>query len=128
MNSNIFNSKDGKGVSGIDYLAITNLEQLQAAKIRLAHLVELKEQELNANKQAVKEALNPLTYINRFITKLYSMEYLFKYAVKGYDFVKDFFNKHTPDSTSDASHSPVEETAIVEEAPVAEATENPDGK
>lgn len=128
MNSNIFNSKDGKSVSGIDYLAITNLEQLQAAKIRIAHLVELKEQELNANKHAVKEALNPLTYINRFITKLYSMEYLFKYAVKGYDFVKDFFNKHTPDSTSDAPHSPVEETAIVEEAPVAEATENPDGK
>ncbi len=100
MNSNIFKSKDGKSVDGIDYLAIENLEQLHAAKMRLAHLIELKEQELKTNKQAVKEALNPLTYINRFITRLYSMEYLFKYAVKGYEFVKDLFNKHTsPDST-----------------------------
>ncbi len=120
MNSNILDSKDGKSVSGIDYLAIRNMEQLYAAKVRIAHLVELKEQKLKADKQAVRDALNPLTYINRLIAKIYSMDYLFKYAVKGYDFVKDLFNKHTPDSSSDAPHSPVEETATVEDAPSAE--------
>lgn len=94
MATNRFNHSESKSnISGIDYNSISNMQQLHAAREKLAGIIELKERELEYNKTAFKEAINPLTYINRFIAKLYSMEYLVKYFIKGYDFVKNFFYK-----------------------------------
>ncbi len=76
----------------IDYTHISNQQQLQQARQRLRHLIELKELELKRDATACRNAINPLTYINKVLDKIYSMEYLIKYIAKGYDFVKKIFN------------------------------------
>lgn len=78
--------------SGIDYSSISNIEQLHAARERLRNMIELKEYEFEGDVRAFKEALNPATYINRLVTKLYSLDHLVKYFVQGYDFVRNWFN------------------------------------
>lgn len=103
MATNRFDFSDRPGnISGIDYCSISNLQQLHAAREKLAIIIGQKERELEYNKTAFKEAINPLTYINRFIAKLYSMEYLLKYFVKGYEFVKDLFDKPQRHNTDTA--------------------------
>lgn len=87
--NSIFRKRYG---SGIDYKAISNLEQLHAARERLRNMIELKELELESDVNAFKQALNPVTYINRLVSKLYSFEYLVKYFVQGYEFVRNWFN------------------------------------
>lgn len=99
-----------------DYTHISNLQQLQQARQRLKHVIELKELELKRDATACKDALNPITYINRVLDKIYSMEYLIKYIAKGYDFVKKIFNgtsvqepqketpKETPIETTDGNN------------------------
>lgn len=91
MNRNKFFSNGYN--SGIDYGSITNMEQLRAARERLKNIIIIKEYELEGNVNAFKEAINPVTYINRLLTKIYSYEYLIKYFVKGYDFVRNWFAK-----------------------------------
>lgn len=78
--------------SGIDYSSISNVEQLHAARERLRNMIDLKELELESDVNAFKQAINPVTYINRLVSKLYSFEYLVKYFVQGYDFVRNWFN------------------------------------
>lgn len=79
--------------SGIDYNSITSLDELRSARERLKNIIALKEYELEGDVNALKEALNPVTYVNRLLTKIYSFEYLLKYFMKGYDFVRNWFNK-----------------------------------
>ncbi len=125
MGSRIFNNTPGRrNVSGIDYSAITNMEQLRAARSHIAHLAELKERELIAGGQAVKDALNPITYINRFITKLYSMEYVIKFAMKGYDFIKGFFKKEQHPDSKSPDYNNAEEASAVEQPVEDEAGNN----
>ena len=76
-----------------DYTSIRNMRQLHEARSRLKEAVGMKEIELKNDIRACKEALNPVTYINRAITKLYTMEYLTKYFIKGYEFVKDLVGR-----------------------------------
>ncbi len=78
--------------SGIDYNSITNLEELRSARERLKNIIALKEYELEGDVNALKESLNPVTYINRLLTKIYSFEYLLKYFMKGYDLVRGWFS------------------------------------
>lgn len=87
--NSIFKKRYG---SGIDYNAISNIEQLHAARERLRNMIELKELELESDVTAFKQALNPVTYMNRLVSKLYSFEYLVKYFVQGYEFVRNWFN------------------------------------
>jgi ribosome-binding ATPase YchF (GTP1/OBG family) len=79
--------------SGIDYNSITNLDELRSARERLKNIIAIKEYELESNVNAFKEALNPVTYINKLLVKIYSFENLLKYFVKGYDFVRSWFNR-----------------------------------
>lgn len=79
--------------SEIDYNSITSLDELRSARERLKNIIALKEYELKGDVNALKEALNPVTYVNRLLTKIYSFEYLLKYFMKGYDFVRNWFNK-----------------------------------
>lgn len=79
--------------SGIDYNSITSLDELRSARERLKNIIALKEYELEGDVNALKEALNPVTYVNRLLTKIYSFEYLLKYFMKGYDFVRSWFNR-----------------------------------
>lgn len=76
-----------------DYTSIRNLRQLHEARSRLKEAVGMKEYELKNDIRACKEALNPVVYINRAIAKLYTMEHLVKYFVKGYDFVKELLGR-----------------------------------
>lgn len=118
MATNRFNHSESKSnISGIDYNSISNLQQLHAAREKLAGIIELKERELEYNKTAFKEAINPLTYINRFITKLYSMEYLVKYFIKGYEFVKNFFYKQESNNSEYASADAAHDATLYNNAP-----------
>ena len=60
--------------SGIDYNSITNLDELRSARVRLKNIIAIKEYELEGNVNAFKEALNPVTYINKLLVKIYSFE------------------------------------------------------
>ena len=62
---------------------------------KLKTAITIKEFELKGEVAACKQALNPVTYLNRIITKLYTMENMIKYFVKGYEFVKGIFNNKT---------------------------------
>lgn len=118
MATNRFNHSESKSnISGIDYNSISNLQQLHAAREKLTGIIELKERELEYNKTAFKEAINPLTYINRFIAKLYSMEYLVKYFIKGYEFVKNFFYKQEPNNSEHASADAANDATLYNNAP-----------
>ena len=56
------------------YKSISNLKELHSAREELKGAIALKEFELKGEFAACKQALNPVTYINRLITKLYTME------------------------------------------------------
>lgn len=75
------------------YSSIRNMKELQQARERVKFAVALKEQELKSNKEAIMRALNPITYINRVITKIYSLEPLVALFTKVYDSIKGFFRK-----------------------------------
>lgn len=106
--------------SGIDYSAISNMEQLHAARERLRNRIELKEYELDADVRAFKQAMNPVTYINRLVSKLYSFEYLAKYFMQGYEFVRNWFQGR--DGNHSGSASAAEETYAGTSAPVGTGT------
>ncbi len=76
-----------------DYTSISNLQQLRQAREQLSFTVKLKGNQLKYDTAACKEALNPVTYINRLVNKLYSMEYLVKYFIKGYEYVRGMWDK-----------------------------------
>ena len=78
-----------------NYKSISNLKELHSAREELKTAITLKEFELKGEGAACKQALNPVTYLNRIITKLYTMENMIKYFVKGYEFVKGIFNNKT---------------------------------
>ncbi|MBR5856580.1 MAG: hypothetical protein IKY70_04845 [Bacteroidales bacterium] len=78
--------------SGIDYSRITNVQELKAARERLRNIIAIKEYELEGNVEAFKEAMNPVTYLNRLVEKICSLEYIIKYFIKGYDFVRNWFD------------------------------------
>lgn len=73
---------------------ITNMEQLKMAQMELEHRIALKEMELGAHTQYVKELLNPLTYINYAVSKVAVLEQLAASFMKGYSIVRDFIAKY----------------------------------
>ncbi len=78
-----------------DYTSISTLQELQQARERLNFIIKIKESELKNDVGACKQALNPVTYLNRLVEKLYNMEYLAKYFIKGYEFVRDLlYRRH----------------------------------
>lgn len=120
MSKNNFNRHHyGKG---IDYGAISNIEELRAARMQLRRSIELKEAALSKDVEAFKEAINPVTYLNRFITKLYSMEYFMQYFIKGYNWVKTQFN-HSPETG--IKEPDIKEPGIKEPNSPIEQTESP---
>lgn len=72
---------------------ISNMEELRMAQIELRHRRALKEMELQAHSNAIKEMLNPMTYINLAISKIAFVEQLAASFVKGYTVVKEMLHR-----------------------------------
>ena len=89
-----------------NYKSISNLKELHSVREELKGAIALKEFELKGEVAACKQALNPVTYLNKIITKLYTMENIIKYFVKGYEFVKGVFSKSQNDIQPDDINNP----------------------
>ncbi len=73
---------------------INNMEELKMAQIELQHKITLKEMELQAHANSLKEMLNPVTYINMAISKVAVIEQLAASFYKGYTTVKEMIAKY----------------------------------
>lgn len=73
---------------------IDNMEELRMAQIELRHKSAMKELELKAHANALKEMLNPLTYINYALSKVAIVEQLAASFMKGYTTVKEIVRKY----------------------------------
>lgn len=73
---------------------IRNMEELRMAQIELKHQIAMKELQLQAHANAIREMLNPMTYVNRAISKLASFETIATSFIKGYRTVKEMIAKY----------------------------------
>lgn len=73
---------------------INNMEELKMAQIELRHKVAMKELQLKAHANSIRELLNPMTYVNAAISKLASIEQLAASFWKGYTTFKDLIAKY----------------------------------
>lgn len=72
---------------------INNMQELKMAQIEVRHKITLKEMELQAHSNALKELLNPMTYINLAISKVAFLEQLAVSFVKGYTAIREFLSR-----------------------------------
>ncbi len=73
---------------------IRNMEELKMAQMDIEHKIALKEMELQAHMNSIKELLNPITYINYAISKVAVLEQLFASFYKGYTTVKEMISQY----------------------------------
>ncbi|MEG1483765.1 MAG: hypothetical protein RSC28_00115 [Bacteroidales bacterium] len=84
----------------VDYLSISNLEDLKNARKELDLKIAHKEIELNFQYSKLKDALNPINYISNLIIKFTSVENIIKYFYRGFNFVKDTITQYRKNSDS----------------------------
>ena len=73
---------------------INNMEELKMAQMELHHRIDLKEMELQAHANSLKELVNPMTYINLALSKVAVLEQFAASFYKGYTTVKDMIAKY----------------------------------
>ena len=73
---------------------IRNMEDLRNAQQEVRFKIQMKELEMGAHLNALKEYLNPLTYINYAISKITVLEQLVASFHKGYSTVKDIISRY----------------------------------
>lgn len=73
---------------------INNMEDLRMAQMEVEHQIALKEMELGAHMQSVKELLNPMTYINYAVSKMAAVEQLAASFYKGYTTIKELIAQY----------------------------------
>lgn len=73
---------------------IRNMEELKMAQMEVEHKIALKELELQAHMNSIKELLNPLTYINYAVSKVAVLEQLIASFYKGYTTVKEMIAQY----------------------------------
>lgn len=82
---------------------ITNMDELKLAQMQVRHKIELKEIELQAHITAVKEMLNPMTYVNRLFSKIAIAEHFAASVYKGYTTVRDLIAKYRSKNSADST-------------------------
>ena len=85
---------------------IRNMEELKMAQIELKHKIEITQMQLQAQKNAIKEILNPMTYVKLAVSKLASLESIAISFFKGYRTVKEMIAKYR--NRNNASESQTE--------------------
>lgn len=68
---------------------INTMEELKIAQQELRHQREIKEIEIQAHLNALKEFLNPITYINYAISRMAVLEQFVAAIYKGYSTIRD---------------------------------------
>ena len=96
---------------------IRNMEELKMAQIEVKHKIEITQMQLQAHTNAIKEMLNPMTYVNRAISKLASLESIAVSFFKGYKTVKEMIAKYrNGNEVSQAQEETEAEAAETEES------------
>ncbi len=73
---------------------INNMEELRMVQIELRHKIAMKELQLQAHANSLKELLNPMTYLNMALSKVAAAEQLAAAFWKGYITFKDLIAKY----------------------------------
>ena len=73
---------------------INNMADLKNAQQEIRHKIQMKELELGAHFNAIKEYLNPLTYINYAVSKITVLEQFIASFYKGYNTIKEIIKSH----------------------------------
>ena len=73
---------------------IRNMEELKMAQVEIKHKIAIKEMQLQAHTNAIREMFNPMTYVNRAISKLGSIENLITSFYSGYHKVREMIAKY----------------------------------
>ncbi len=73
---------------------IRNMEDLKSAQQEVRYKIQMKEMEIGAHFNALKEYFNPLTYINYAISKVTVLEQLITAFYKGYNTVKELIKNY----------------------------------
>lgn len=73
---------------------IKDMADLKNAQQEIRYKIQMKELEVGAHLNAVKEYLNPLTYINYAISKITVLEQLVTSFYKGYNTVKEMIQNY----------------------------------
>lgn len=68
---------------------IRNMGELKMSQVELRHKIDITQMQLLSHAKAVRELLNPITYINLAISKLDTLEDIAVSFYKGYHTVKE---------------------------------------
>lgn len=74
---------------------INNLEELRMAQVELQHRISMKELELKAHANSIRELLNPMTYINLAISRISYVEKLVTAFYNGYTTFKEMIARYS---------------------------------
>lgn len=78
---------------GVDYSSISNLNDLRRARNVLDTKIRIKETELKFQYRALRELINPVTYINRFVSKFSTLENIVRCFCRGFSVVREIINE-----------------------------------
>lgn len=90
----LFNTGYKEYSKRVDYSAISNLEDLRAARKNLEHKIINKETELNYQFKEIKELLNPATYINRLVMQFSSVEHIVRCFCRGFRVAREIIKEY----------------------------------
>ena len=76
-----------------------SFEDLKEAQVETRHKIAIKEMELQAHTNAMRELLNPMTYINRALSKISYLEQFMAAFMRGYAAVRDFIRRYKDKDT-----------------------------
>ena len=79
--------------SDIDYSSISTMQELREAKLRLRGKLIIKKAEMSMEYDEFKEAINPMTYVRRFLAGFGSLDVIYSSFRQGYDWVSSFMEK-----------------------------------
>lgn len=87
-------STDRNHKSDIDYGSISTMQELREAKLRLRGKLIIKKMEMSMEYDRVKEAVNPMTYIRRFLSGFNNLDVIYSSFRQGYDWISSFIGKN----------------------------------
>ena len=102
-------STDRNHKSDIDYGSISTMQELREAKLRLRGKLIIKKMEMSMEYDQMKEAVNPMTYIRRFLSGFSNLDVIYSSFRQGYDWISSFIGKNREKKeTREAGENPTE--------------------
>ena len=70
------------------------MQELREAKLRLRGKLTIKKMEMSMEYDQVKKAVNPMTYIRRFLSGFNNLDVIYSSFRQGYDWISSFIGKN----------------------------------